>query len=307
MDFDKLNRMFWKMIDDGDQIRLGMQKSISFDNAFVENNIPYGELGESNLYDLYFPQHYTRSPLPIIINIPGGGYTIGKKENNRLQSEFYAGLGYCVITMNYRRINEAKFPAPVYDLFSLFNHLEKKLDRNRYDFNNIFILGDSAGAHIGSLGCCILNSPKLQEEYGVKSDIKIKACAFCSSCFKIADIPLFGREYKKLIYGNNLAYDKKASPLDVMDAKFPPTIYVSPINDFIFLHSLLFKAKCKKLGIENRHLLILSGKHLGHTCNIKYAHLDYCQAINKKISDFFVEKMNEKQNLNTENQSAECC
>lgn len=265
---EKINNKIWEVSDKYDKKRIEKETFVHED-VIVKKDIQYSNHGQRSLLDMYVPKNHN-GQLPIIINVPGGGYTVGEKENNRLQSEMFARQGFCVLTINYRRINEESFPAPVKDLFDVFAFIKKQTKISFLDADNIFLMGDSAGAHIVALASAMAGNQLMQYDFGVFDDIKISACAFFSSSFKIFNTLMFNSKYKKVIYGNKINFHKVTRVKDIIDSKFPPNIVISPIKDFLIFQTLSFNKKCKKMGVESKFIFLKKGKNLSHNSMVKY-------------------------------------
>jgi len=285
---EKFHNFIWEQSEKNDAKREKKFKNFKFENCKVIKNIRYGEKTEYNLFDCYLPK--TREyPLPIIINLHGGGYVSGKKELNRLLSEFWAGKGFCVICPNYTLVKSEKFPAPINDIFKLFNYISTHFSKDKFDLTNIFLAGNSAGAHIASLAICILNNKTLQQKYNLSSDLKIKACAFSSGMFHLLNFYNFtplSDAYKNLIVGE----DHKSNPLskyfssiELVNKNFPPCFCVSELGDISLGHTKKFCKTLKELNVDVK-LEITSGSHC---FNVTNPTSEKSKKINESIVDFF--------------------
>jgi|GEM_PF-6132769 len=102
-------------------------------------------------FDYYIPQK-NEGPLRIVLLFPGGGYVGGTKKNNRSYCINLASKGIAVFCVNYSLSPKHVYPEQIKDVINFlsylrseeFNHQSKIL----LDFENVFIGGDSAGAHL---------------------------------------------------------------------------------------------------------------------------------------------------------------
>ena len=109
-------------------------------------HIPYGALQRQTL-DIYLPKD--RKPRAVIVFIYGGGWTSGDKNKYQLLALAFTGRGYAVVVPDYRTFPSGRFPDFVEDAALAI----KWVQDNRARFHNapMFLMGHSAGAHIGAL------------------------------------------------------------------------------------------------------------------------------------------------------------
>ena len=141
-----------------------------FDSSKVKNkfmNIQYGSLPEQML-DLYLPEEKTDKPIPLIIYVHGGGWSMGTRNFGAL--EFVCKLldfGYAVMTMDYRLAPKAVFPEFLFDVktsvrWARANAVEYGLDPDKFG-----MVGDSAGGHLALMMAFTAGHPEYEgEQYG---------------------------------------------------------------------------------------------------------------------------------------------
>ncbi|MBP3887435.1 MAG: alpha/beta hydrolase [Cellulosilyticum sp.] len=247
-------------------------------------NISYIEDGlvEHKLDIIYPPKRQEK--YPIIINIHGGAFCMNSKE--MLYRDYAIKLSrnqFAVVNINYTLSTKEVFPKQIEDVLEVLKFISNKANMYQLDLENIFIVGDSAGAYLAAMVGCIITSPKLQMYYNWKLPIKIRAIASNCGMFdfdtymqKDVQFPmrkgiteiLFGtKEYQKLeSYGYS-------SVLKYINKDFPP-IYIMDTG----LYSFEMEARrLEKVLIENHieHQIHIYDKYekLPHAFNImeKYA------------------------------------
>ena len=87
--------------------------------------------------------------LPLIINIHGGAFKMGSKEQG-VPTEYLA-QGYAVASINYRLSQHAKFPAQIEDCKAAVRWLRAHADEYRLDPNHFAAWGASAGGHLAAM------------------------------------------------------------------------------------------------------------------------------------------------------------
>ncbi len=113
------------------------------------SNVSYASLSENNILDIYLPK-VEKEKYPVVIWIHGGAFKMGSKENpqslERLLQE-----GFAVVAINYRLSSEAIWPAQLEDLKNVILFVKQNSATYKFDENNIFSFGSSAGGHLSAM------------------------------------------------------------------------------------------------------------------------------------------------------------
>jgi acetyl esterase/lipase len=118
------------------------------DGTRVHRDLAYVPGGhERQKLDLYLPKDGTN--LPLIINIHGGAFKAGSKENG-VPLE-YLTPGYAVASINYRLSQHALFPAQIEDCKAAIRWLRAHASEYRLDPNRFAAWGSSAGGHFAAM------------------------------------------------------------------------------------------------------------------------------------------------------------
>ena len=148
-------------------------------------DMSYGEHGKWNSLDVYYPKGTDR-PLPTIVNIHGGGYVYGSKNLYQHYCMNLAQRGFTVVNFNYRLVPKIAFPMPVIETNEVLKWMRLHANEYRIDLDNIFFVGDSAGAQIASQYAAIVTNP----EYARLFDLAVPA-------FKLKAVALNCGMYEK--------------------------------------------------------------------------------------------------------------
>lgn len=97
--------------------------------------------------DLYLPKDGDN--LPLIINIHGGAFRMGSKENGVPLD--YLSQGYAVASINYRLSQHAVFPAQIEDCKAAVRWLRAHASEYRLDPNRFAAWGSSAGGYLAAM------------------------------------------------------------------------------------------------------------------------------------------------------------
>lgn len=210
-----------------------------------------------------------------------------------------AKKGYCVINMEYSNAKKFGFPGPVKDAYELFNYIAKDENVSEHiDFDNFFLSGDSAGAHVATLIANAQTNPEFKKELGVEDGPQIKGWLLTSPSLKMFDFKSKCLEnmFKELVLCENNT-EEMAKMVDMttnLSAKFPPTIMISAGNDFLKKHADKFCETATELQIPTEHYVFTSSKHLLHDFTTNYPHLKEGQFALNRFDDFIKNVMNSK-------------
>ena len=291
MSFKNIYHGIWKFA-----YKFNKRSILSIDEVFTQNNIQYGADEKNNVFDIHYPTDMASKKLPTIFIVHGGGYVAGKKDNLDSYAKTLASKGFCVVNMEYTKCDgpEKKYflnqIAEVYDLFDYISEDEKI--KSHIDFDNIFMSGDSAGAHIISMVTNIQTNPALKDIFNLSGGPQIKGCILISPMFgpyKIG-IPV-KRQYENIVFGDiNETTKEKCYPFDVLSRHFPPSIMLTFKNDFLVKkHQKEFLKKARKLNLSVEHCEVLKGYKIFHDVITKYPDC-YPNCI-EKISEFVNERV----------------
>jgi acetyl esterase/lipase len=118
------------------------------EGATVHRDLAYVPGGhERQKLDLYLPKDGTK--LPLIINIHGGAFRMGSKEQGVPTQ--YVREGYAVASLNYRLSQHAVFPAQIEDCKAAVRWLRAHAQEYRLDPDRFAALGSSAGGHLAAM------------------------------------------------------------------------------------------------------------------------------------------------------------
>ena len=109
-------------------------------------NVAYGALARQKL-DVYLPK--SGKPRAVMVFFYGGGWTSGSKWPYRLLAAAMTGRGFAVVVPDYRLYPAARFPDFVEDAALALKWTQD--NARLFGEAPVFVMGHSAGAHIGSL------------------------------------------------------------------------------------------------------------------------------------------------------------
>jgi len=121
----------------------------------IERDLRYGS-DERNVLDVFAPAGGSSKPLPVLIYIPGGGFTASARRVP--DSPFFDSLmvwavrsGMVAVNVNYRVVPASPWPAAADDVGMAVRWVHEQIGARGGDPQRVFLLGHSAGAaHVAS-------------------------------------------------------------------------------------------------------------------------------------------------------------
>jgi acetyl esterase/lipase len=132
--------------------------------AAQTSDIPYGPAGRDNLLDIWrHPGPSSEHPAPVLVQVPGGGWTInGKRGQAYPLMGRMVELGWICVSIDYRKSPRAAWPAHIVDVKKAIAWVRANIADYGGDPGFIAITGGSAGAHLASLAALTANDVRLQ-------------------------------------------------------------------------------------------------------------------------------------------------
>lgn len=249
-------------------------------NVSVRTNLFYSEDQKNNSFDAYYPKKKI-GRLPTVIMIHGGGYIVGDKCGTANFCKLLAERGFLVFNMEYTKCGQEEqeyFPTQMFEFYEFYKHISENSEfEDMIDFNNIFLAGDSAGAHIASLVGNMQTNQELKMEFGLCGGPKIKGLILLCPCFGIFKFAgLFPKKpYHEIIFGDKKTRNSLCEythNLDILTEGFPPTLMISVKNDIVVgVHKNKFLKLAEELKLSVKHYDICSGYKLFHSSLINYS------------------------------------
>ncbi len=125
----------------------------------VEKNVPYDEAhGKRGLLDIYLPADTPVQGAPVLLQVHGGGWTIGTKDQQGIPlMQHMAAKGWICVATNYRLSPRNAFPAHVIDVKRSIAWIREHIADYGGDPDYIAITGGSAGGHLAALAAVTPN------------------------------------------------------------------------------------------------------------------------------------------------------
>ncbi|MDX6276155.1 MAG: hypothetical protein QOJ72_283 [Nocardioidaceae bacterium] len=153
-------------------------RPFSFRQRDVEvlHDIPYTEGGRRAHLDIYRPKDRDLSGAPVLIQIHGGGWTIGNKEEQGLiLMNRMAQQGWICVSANYRLAPRYRFPTQIIDVKRAIAWVHEHIAEYGGDPSYVVITGGSAGGHLSALAALTPELADFQPGFE-DSDTSVSAC-----------------------------------------------------------------------------------------------------------------------------------
>ena len=262
------------------------------------DNILYGEDKERNILDVYRPKDRD-GKLPVIVSIHGGGWVYGNKEIMQFYCMSLAEKGFAVVNYSYRLAPKYKHPTPLEDANSIFYWVFENADTYGFDINNIFAVGDSVGANILGLYCCLCTDSEYAEKMSIKPPEGFVPKAIALNC-----------GLYRLIRGEELLLDSLAEAYftdggtdeeyteialaEHVNADFPPSFVMTALGDFLKCQAKPFYEHLCSLGVKTEYHCYGNAENaLNHVFHINIK-LPEARECNQDECEFFLNQIEER-------------
>ncbi|MEM8561165.1 MAG: alpha/beta hydrolase [Pseudomonadota bacterium] len=263
-------------------------------------DIRFGDAGRRNYLDIYQPSEPREGGFPLLLQVHGGGWTIGNKENQGLPLMHHmAERGWLCVAINYRLSPRAVFPDHIIDVKKAIAWIRANVSEYGGNPDFIAITGGSAGGHLSSLAALTPNEAAWQPGFE-EVDTTLQAAVPFYGVYDFIDrfdlrdkMSLQGFLENRVMPGklrDNPELWDVASPLSHVSAEAPPMLIVHGTHDSlvwveearVFSSTLQSVAKNPVAYVElpgAQHAFeIFHSVRTEHTLNAVGHFLEFCHA-----------------------------
>jgi acetyl esterase/lipase len=204
----------------------------------VIRDINYTTGGKRARLDIYRPKGADLEHAPVLVQVHGGGWTLGTKDQQGLLlMNRMAQRGWICVAMNYRLAPKHPFPAQIIDVKRAIAWTRENIASYGGDPSYLVITGGSAGGHLAALAALTPGEPEYQPGFE-SADTSVAGCVPFYGVYDMAGITgdkaaLALRDY----YLGPRVFKKKPDTNLEDFVKASPLAHVSPnAPDFFVLH-----------------------------------------------------------------------
>ena len=266
---------FWSFVGKEDQKRLA---TLPEPEGVVRiTDLRYLDDGDPmHMLDAYYPEG-TTEPLPVIIDVHGGGWMYGDKDLNRLYCLTLAKRGYTVFNMSYRLVPQVTVDEQIRDVMCALQWIQTHLGDYPAQADKILLTGDSAGGFLAAYAAALLSSKALRSVFDtVDCDLKLTMLALTSPVAYMDDKGYMG-VYTRKMWGDDYKRKPTAPYMNVSAmlraGKMPPTFLVTSSGDFMALKQtrrLAHELRGKGVDVDFMEFPTFEGEDLPHVFSVIY-------------------------------------
>lgn len=263
------------------------------DSAVIfERDIIYGKGGGIDLrLNLARPKS-GEGPFPAVLFLHGEGWRAGDRSDMDSLVQGMARLGYVGVTIQYRLVPQARFPAQVEDCKTAIRWMRAHATQYRIDHRKVGVVGFSAGGYLAAM-LGVTGTPN-GIEGKAESDVQSSAVDAVVSFFGPTDFTTrdwpadLEREIIVPFLGGRLVdrpdVYQRASPINLVTKEAPPFLFFHGADDELVPidQSIRLAAALQRVGVPARVVTFAHERH-GFTDAAN-------QVAMKQMLDFFGER-----------------
>lgn len=220
---------------------------INTDEVTVKRDVIFLEVdGMEIKCDIYLPKNPIAEPTPCIVMIHGGGWYGGIKELLKPQSAYFAERGLAAVSINYRLLGDAPFPACIEDCKAAVRWVRGNAKKYGFDPQRLGVMGGSAGGHLSAMIAASSREKRLETVGGHKNESSsVQAAVIMApvvSCYS-------SMEFQGI---SDIEMADLISPIRYVDKDTPPNLLFHSKEDPVvpYRQGALWHYLCKEKGVD---------------------------------------------------------
>lgn len=208
----------------------------------VARNVAYApEHGARGMLDVYLPDGPPVTDAPVLLQVHGGGWTIGSKEQQGLPlMRHLAAKGWVCVAINYRLAPRDHWPAQIIDVKRAIAWIKENIADYGGDPTYLAITGGSAGGHLAALAALTPNDPAFQPGFE-DADTRVDVAAPHYGVYDMAGSTGLrsARQMRDLFLAPRIFGRRHADDPDAFEAASPILRVTPDAPDFLLVHGAL--------------------------------------------------------------------
>ena len=192
----------------------------------------------------YVPPAPDTRVFPLIVSVPGSGWSGGDGHNNVTHMVDLCRQGFVVASISYRGTfkDDVRYPAAVQDTREAIRFLRANADKYHIDVNNVVLVGDSSGGHTVA-AAALVNDDEQRFNIGehLEQSAAVKACVIYYGPIDMTNLVA-----DRLAEGKKLRPGEGDYPFEAREM-FQDDFLADPENILAGASPINYIATCKKL------------------------------------------------------------
>jgi acetyl esterase len=237
--------------------------------------------------------------LPVYVYFHGGGWTSGDKSTLTKYCASQAIAGMVVVNVNYRMATRFQMKHMLQDANAALEWVNREIAGFGGDASRIVLGGDSAGGQIAALLAASASQAELASHFGIQPAIhRASLRGLVQHCSAVDFSVIFERGFILGLQFVRMLLPEKASkavlpaaarflsPIEWLDAGFPPVLVTTSEQDYFYRANLNFIEKLRAHAVHVETLIYGRGvRNARHTWQ-QDARFEESQAVYRKLHEF---------------------
>lgn len=217
--------------------------------------------------NMYFPRRQSgEGKNRLFVYIHGGGWIGGWPEAREAFTTRIAAAGYTVASLYYGNAPAYAHPKMIQNIYKAFAFLKENAERFNIDTDEIFVGGESAGAHLAAMAGCISSNPAYKARFALDArsrDTKIAGLVLNCGVYDMEkalstgfrNVGIYTQAYCGgiKVTDTSESFRREISPIYWVTDNFPPSFVISAENDKLAVMSFDFAAELFAKGVYVEH------------------------------------------------------
>ncbi len=270
-----MTKQFYKQRTDFEQSSLLRDQKLSMpDHVSMHTDIPYrADSKKEHRLDIFFPVDSPTPPLPVIVNIHGGGLLLGSKEFNRYFNARLCELGYLVFSVEYRLIPDCMVYDQFSDISAALKFIHAHIEEYGGDPKQIYGTADSGGAYLLTYIAAMSRNKELAHTARTpQPPIQFQALGLISGMFYTTRFDKIGLFLPAYLYGKHYKKEPFAPFTNPehpgVAGVLPPCFLVTSQKDYLKHYTLRFEKALSRYHVPHRLLRYPRNPKLTHAFSV---------------------------------------